>query len=64
VPRYDTDSTIGSAEPGQAGPPIVALVCWFSSVQAGAAQSGVLVDIEPVPGGTRFTCQLPPGFGR
>jgi signal transduction histidine kinase len=32
---------------------------WLSSVQASAAQTGVGVAIEPVPGGTRFTCQLP-----
>jgi hypothetical protein len=37
---------------------------WFASVQASAAQTGIGVAIEPVPGGTRFICQLPVGLGR
>jgi hypothetical protein len=37
---------------------------WFSSVQVGAAQIGVAVAMDHAPGGTRFTCRLPLGFGR
>lgn len=45
--------------PSAAGP-----ASWFASVQARAAQTGIGVAIEPVPGGTRFTCQLPADLGR
>jgi len=34
---------------------------WLSTLRARAAQVGVDVVIEPVPGGTRFICELPVG---
>jgi hypothetical protein len=34
---------------------------WLSALRARAAQVGVDVVIEPVPGGTRFACELPVG---
>jgi len=37
---------------------------WFSSVQAEAARTGISIAIQPMPGGTRFTCRLPADFGR
>jgi hypothetical protein len=41
------------------GTPAGGPASWLSSVQAAAAQAGTGVAIQPVPGGTRITCQLP-----
>lgn len=37
---------------------------WLSALRVRAVQIGIGVAIQPMPGGTRFSCQLPVGLGR